>query len=117
MFNDQNLDGAKVIVVEATLLCFGPREAGLVELEDVCEQLEFLWPEEIVAIEFQVLQPFHSEAWARQELRWTSGECREREKRVLGDVVDCAEVLREQGRHGANFASHLFVGGNGDWWG
>ena len=68
VLDDRNLDRAEVVVAEAALLRFGPCKAGLVKLEDVCEQLEFLWPEEVVAIEFQVLQPFCGEMRARREL-------------------------------------------------
>jgi hypothetical protein len=44
----------------------------LVEFEDMLNEFDFLWPQEVVRVELEIVEALLSEAFAWGEFRWMS---------------------------------------------
>jgi hypothetical protein len=81
-------------------LSLGPSEHTLIELKDVLSELLFLWPEELVMIDVEIIEVFLHKAgtwheWGRVGWEWWQGK-----QRVLRSSLNDVKVFREGGSYG-----------------
>jgi hypothetical protein len=91
------------------VLLLGPREAELVELEDVLQEFQLFGPQEVKPVKLQGIQAILSETLARHEVGRRGRKGGKGKQRVLGNAADVAKVLRKGGWHGTHFPGNLLV--------
>jgi len=75
----------------------------------VLEKLDFLWPEEVVGIECELVKAFLSEAFAGHEIRQMGWQQRKQEKGVFGDASEIAKLFRKCGGYGSDLLVDALV--------
>ena len=73
------------------------------------DKLKFFRPEEIVAIETEIIEALLCELFAQSEVRQMGWKWRKGEERVFWDVLDVAEFFRKGGGNRSDFLVDLFV--------
>ena len=72
-------------------------------------KLDFFRPEEVVGVEFEVVEALLSETFACGEIGWMSRQRRKREKGVFRDASNGTELLRKGGGDGSDFLVDALV--------
>jgi len=75
----------------------------------VLEELDFLWPEEVVGIECKLVEAFLSEAFAGREIRRMGWQWRKREKGVFGDASEIAKLFGKCSGNGSDLLVDALV--------
>jgi hypothetical protein len=82
----------------------------LVELKDVLSELLFLWPEEPVTVDVEIVESFLRKAGTWREWGRVGQEQRQGEQRVLGSSSNDVKVFGEGGGYRVNLLGSLLVG-------
>ena len=75
VFNNWNFDRSEILIAEPPFLHLSPSQPKLVDFEHMLKKLEFLWPEEVVRIEVELIEAFLGESFARREVGWVGWKC------------------------------------------
>jgi len=70
VLNYWDFNWREVLIFEPPFFCLCPCQSKLVDFENVLEELELFWPEEVVCIEGEFVEAFLQEALSRREIRW-----------------------------------------------
>jgi hypothetical protein len=92
------------------MLSLSPSECMLIELEDVLSKLLFLWPEELVIVDVEIVESFLHKVdawheWGRVGQEWWQGK-----QRVLRSSSNDANVFGEGGGYRVDLLGSLLVG-------
>ena len=109
MLDNRNLDGCEILISEPTLLRFRPRYCALIEFEGMLSEFDFLRPQEVVGVEFEIVEALLSKTFAWSEFGRMSRQRRKREKGVFRDAADGAIFFRKGGGNGSDFLVDALV--------
>ena len=68
MFDHWNFDRRNIVVTKLTLLGLSPSQAEFIDAQNMGEELKFLGPEKLVAVEVEIFETFLSESSAGREV-------------------------------------------------
>jgi hypothetical protein len=109
VFDNRNLYWWEILVSELTLLVLCPSKPGFIDLENVLQQFEFLWAEEVMGIELEGFKPLLCEVYTRHEFERQVWEGWQWKEWVLRDVADAVEVFWQWSWDRAYLLHNLFV--------
>lgn len=72
-------------------------------------KLDFFQPEEVVGVEFEIVEVLLSEMFAWSEVGQMSWQRQKQKKGVFRDALNGAEFLRKGGRNGTDFLVDALV--------
>ena len=109
MLNDWDLNRGEILIAKTSFLFLCPSQRSFIEFENMVHELELLRPEEVVAIEAEIIKALLCEPIARSEVRWMGQKQRKGEERVFWNASDIAKFFRKGGGNRLDFLVDLFV--------